>query len=187
MKGEKRGFNAKAQRGGHGGLMPVAARRRHNPQARTPAPPGPGRDAPAPNRPGWVDLPMAGDPVIPYYQNRNRISLAQTRFNCSASLGARTPKRRRSRVCSKQSNRDILAVEATRKPAAAQFCKATSVGVRGWAEVMAATTTSAASVHSTKTGRSFEAVPFVKGISAIQTSPGCGIVVKTLVLRGVAV
>ena len=87
----------------------------------------------------------------------------------------------------KQSNRDILAVEATRKPAAAQFCKATSVEVRGRAEVMAATTTSAASVHSTKTGRSFEAVPFVKGISASQTSPGCGIVVKTLVLRGVAV
>jgi hypothetical protein len=52
---------------------------------------------------------------------------------------------------------------------------------------MAATTTSAASVQSTKTGRSFEAVPLVKGISAIQTSPGCGIVVKTLVLRGVAV
>jgi hypothetical protein len=33
---------------------------------------------------------------------------------------------------------------------------------RGCAEVTAATTTSAASVHGTKTGRSFEAMPFVK-------------------------
>src|SRR2546422_4326320 len=60
-------------------------------------------------------------------------------------------------------------------------------GKRGCAELTAATTTSAASVQSTKTGRSFEATPLVKGMSASQISPGCGIVVKTLVLRGVAV
>jgi hypothetical protein len=54
-------------------------------------------------------------------------------------------------------------------------------------EGTATTTTSAASVQSTKTGRSLEGVPFVKGISASQTSPGCGLVVKSLVLRGVAV
>ena len=78
-------------------------------------------------------------------------------------------------------------MDATRKPAAGQNCKATSVGERGGAEVMAATTTSAASVQSTKTGRSLEAAPLVKGMSAIQTSPGSGIVVKTFVLGGVAV
>ena len=36
-------------------------------------------------------------------------------------------------------------------------------------------------------GRSFEAVPLVKGMSAIQTSPGCGITVEPLILRGIAV
>ena len=98
-----------------------------------------------------------------------------------------TPKRRRRRICSKQSSRESLTVEATRNPAADQFCKFTSVVERGCAEVMAATTASPASVQRTKTGRSFEAAPLVKGMSAIQTSPGFGIVVKTLVLRGVAV
>ncbi len=78
-------------------------------------------------------------------------------------------------------------MDATRKPAADQFCKATSVVERGCAEVTAATTTSAASVQSTKTGRSFDAAPLVKGISASQSSPGWGIVVKALVLRGEAV
>ena len=99
----------------------------------------------------------------------------------------RKPNLRRRRNCSRQSNRDNLTVEAARKPAAAQFCKATSVAERGCAEVTAATTTSAASVQSTKTGRSFEAEPLVKGISASQNSPDRGIVVKSLVLRGVAV
>ena len=98
-----------------------------------------------------------------------------------------TPKRRRRRVCSKQSNRDSRTVEAVRKPDVDQFYKATSVVERGGAEVMAATTTSAASVQSTKMGRSFEVTPLVKGISASQTSPGSGIVVKTLVLRSVAI
>src|SRR5271157_500134 len=97
------------------------------------------------------------------------------------------PSRRRRRFCSKQSSRDSLTVEATRKPAAGQFCKATSVLERDRAEVTAATTTAAASVHSTSTGRSFEAVPLVKGMSAIQTSPGCGIIVEPLILRGIAV
>jgi hypothetical protein len=78
-------------------------------------------------------------------------------------------------------------VDATRKPDTAQFCNIISVVERGCAEVTAATTASAASVQSTKTGRSFEPAPLVKGISASQNSPGCGIVVKTLVLRGVAV
>ena len=78
-------------------------------------------------------------------------------------------------------------MEATRKPAADQFCKATSVAQRGAAEVTAATTTSEASIQSTRTGRSFEAVPLVKGISATQISPGCGIVVKPLILEGIAV
>jgi len=58
---------------------------------------------------------------------------------------------------------------------------------RGSADVTAATTASVASVQSTKTGRSFEAAPFVKGISASQTSPGCGTVVEALVVRGIAV
>jgi len=97
------------------------------------------------------------------------------------------PKRRRNRLGSKQSSRDSLTVEATRNPAADQFCKATSVAERGCAEVTAATTTSAESVQRTNTGRNFEAAPLVKGMSAIQTSPGCGIVVKSLVLRSVAV
>ena len=97
------------------------------------------------------------------------------------------PNRRRNRLCSKQSSRDNLTVEATRNPATDQFCKATSVVLRGWADVTAATTTSAASVQSTNTGRNFEAVPLVNGMSAIQTSPGSGIVVKPLVLRSVAV
>src|SRR5208282_5636601 len=97
------------------------------------------------------------------------------------------PSRRRRRFCSKQSSRDSLTVEATRNPAADQFCKATSVVERDCTDVTAATTTSAASVQRTNTGRSFEATPLVKGMSAIQTSPGSGIVVKTLVLWSVAV
>ena len=52
------------------------------------------------------------------------------------------PKRRRNRLCSKQSSRDSLTVEATRNPATDQFCKVTSVVVRGCADVTAATTTS---------------------------------------------
>ena len=74
----------------------------------------------------------------------------------------RYARRRRRRLCSKQSNRESLTVEDTRKPAADQFCKATSVVERGAAEVTAATTTSEASVQCTRTGRSFEAVPLVK-------------------------
>jgi hypothetical protein len=61
--------------------------------------------------------------------------------------------------CSKQSSRDGLTVEATCKPAADQFFRATSVLERGGAEVTAATTTSAASVRTTNTGRSFDAMP----------------------------
>jgi hypothetical protein len=60
-------------------------------------------------------------------------------------------------------------VKATRKPSAGQYCNETSIVERGGAEVTAATTTSAASVHSTSTGRSFEAVPLVKVMSAVQT------------------
>lgn len=40
---------------------------------------------------------------------------------------------------------------------------------------------------SAKTGRSFEATPLVKGMSASQISPAFAIVVKTLVFRGVTV
>ena len=61
------------------------------------------------------------------------------------------------------------------------------MGERGAALVTAATTTSAMSSQSTSTGGSLEAVPLVKGISANQSSPALGIVVKPLVFRGVAV
>lgn len=106
---------------------------------------------------------------------------------CPASPGDNAPSLRRSKVCSRQSSRDNLTVDATRNPSADQSCKRTSAGERGPAEVTAATITSAASTHNTRTGRSFEAVPLVKGISASQISPGNGIVVEAVVTRGVAV
>jgi hypothetical protein len=97
------------------------------------------------------------------------------------------PNRRRRRFCSRQSSRESLTVDATRNPAADQSRRAASVVERGRAEVTAATTASLASVQRTRTGRAFEAAPLVKGISASQISPGCGIVVKALVLRCVTV
>jgi hypothetical protein len=81
----------------------------------------------------------------------------------------------------------VLQWTGTRTPAPNQFCKPTSVGEHGCEDGTAATNTSAESIHKTKTGRILEATPFVKGISASQSSPGCGIVVKTFVLWGVAV
>jgi hypothetical protein len=64
--------------------------------------------------------------------------------------------------------------------------KATSVNERGEAVVTAATTTSAASSQRTSTGRFFEAVWLVNGMSATHNSPG-EIIVQPLVLRSVAV
>ena len=75
----------------------------------------------------------------------------------------------------------------TTNPSLAQSCRGTSVSERGAALVTAATTTSAMSSQSTSTGRSLEATPLVKGISASQSSPALGIVVKPLVFRGVAI
>lgn len=51
----------------------------------------------------------------------------------------------------------------------------------------AATTASPASSQSTSTGRIFEALPSVNGISASQMSPGDGVIVKPFVRRRVAV
>src|ERR1035437_2912130 len=97
------------------------------------------------------------------------------------------PNRRRNSGCSRQSRRERRTVEATTNPSLAQSCRGTSVSERDAALVTAATTTSAMSSQSTSTGRSLEAVPLVKGITANQSSPAFGIVVKPLVFRGVAV
>src|ERR1039458_8860151 len=69
----------------------------------------------------------------------------------------------------------------TRKPSACQSCKETLLVERGFAEVTAATTASPASSQSTSTGRIFEALPSVNGISASQISPGDGVIVKPFV------
>jgi hypothetical protein len=53
--------------------------------------------------------------------------------------------------------------------------------------VTAATTTSAASSQSTRTGRSLEAPPLVNGMSASQISPAFGIAVKPFVFWRVAI
>jgi hypothetical protein len=97
------------------------------------------------------------------------------------------PSLRRKRICSRQSSRESLAVEATRKPAGCQSVKITSVGERGGAEVTAATTTSAESSQRRRTGRILDALPSVKGISASQIAPGDGVIVKPFVCGSVAV
>ena len=74
--------------------------------------------------------------------------------------------------CSRQSSRDNRTVDSLRSPDDFQSANETSNGVRGLAVVTAATTTSARSNHSTNTGRFFEEVVLVKGISATQNSPG---------------
>jgi hypothetical protein len=78
-------------------------------------------------------------------------------------------------------------VDETRNPAAFQSARETSVGERGVAEVMAATTASPASTQRIRTGRILDAAPFVNGISASQISPGHDIIVKPFVFGNVAV
>ena len=114
-------------------------------------------------------------------QKRKRISADQTCFNRSASVRDMAPSLRRRRLCSRQSKRERRTVDGTRNPAAAQFCKRTSDAERGGADVTTATTTSAPSSQSKRTGRSLEATPLVNGMSASQNSPAAGIVVNSLV------
>lgn len=77
-------------------------------------------------------------------------------------------------------------MEGSLKPEAAHYCNGTSVGDLGAAEVTAATTASAPSSHRTRTGRFFEAVPFVNVISAIQNSPARTVIVQPFIVGGVA-
>jgi hypothetical protein len=92
-----------------------------------------------------------------------------------------------AQVAPRQSSRERRTVEGTRKPALDQSLSGTSLALRGWTDVTAATTTSFASTQRIKTGRTLDAKPLVKGISASQISPARGIVVKSLVLGRVAV
>ena len=69
----------------------------------------------------------------------------------------------------------------------ASFVKTRRVEERVAAEVTAATTASPASSQSTRTGRIFEALPSVNGMSASQISPGDGVIVKPFVARSIAV
>ena len=142
----------------------------------------------SPPRTAGFGLPASFGPLpAPHTLKRNWACRDQAASTRRASPWERIPNRRRSSGCSRQSRRERRTVEATTNPSLAQSSRGTSVGDRGAALVTAATTTSAMSSQSTSTGRSLEAMPLVKGISASQSSPALGIVVKPLVLRGVAV
>src|SRR5207249_4884155 len=102
------------------------------------------------------------------------------------SRGDSTPTRAINKDCSRQSSRDKREVDGTRKPADCQSASGTSVAVRGGAEVTAATTASAKSVQSNRTGRFFDPLPSVKGMSATHSSPGRNVVIQTFVFGSVA-
>jgi hypothetical protein len=88
--------------------------------------------------------------------------------------------------CSRQSSRDKRTVEGTRSPLAFQSASVTSVAERGGADVTAEATACCPSSQSTSTGRFFEPLPSVNGISATQNSPGRIVVIEPLIFRRIA-